>query len=434
MDSAGGCVAAGRGLGDGGGAGSARARRDQHRGQSHLRRRVRLAVGDAPDAVGSRYDRHLLHQLRPRGEFVLLPDLDADHDLFDAGNEVGGHTLHHVDLTKLSTTEAQHEVKQIVQDCGYTSGRDVGNINSISVCTTCPYAETIPPRDPFALRTLEPATSITKLSDLQTYVTNAENNGGGWLILVFHGICDNSCTSSNSLSPAIFTAFLDWLQPRSASGTVVQTVGQVMSGTPPPLPGPDTTPPTTSISCNGTSCSGWFATAPMNVALSATDTGGSGVAQTVDTTDGTDPAVSGSATLYTGPFAVTETTMVRFYSTDVAGNVEQTRSQQVAIDTAAPTVSITQPADGSSYRRNTSVLVAANAADSGTGSGAPSGVARVTFYLDGTNELATVTSSPYQFTWKIRPSLQGLHTLTAVATDVAGKSATSAPVRVTIQK
>ena len=173
------------------------------------------------------------------------------HDLYNAGNEIGGHTLHHADLTRVSSTEAQREVcddrtaligqgfsavtsfaypyaavdntaEQIVQNCGYTSGRGVGGISSGNVCGDCPYAETIPPGNPNNLQTPEAADSSTTLSQLQSYVTNAESHGGGWVVLVFHGICSNSCTGSNSFSPTIFTAFLDWLQPRSANGTVVQ--------------------------------------------------------------------------------------------------------------------------------------------------------------------------------------------------------------------
>jgi len=394
------------------------------------------------------------------GYYMTWPQL---HDLYNAGNEIGGHTVDHKNLTQLSTADATAEVcndrtnllnngfspvtsfaypyaasntsvEQIVQGCGYSSGRTVGNINSITVCTNCPYAETIPPRDPYYLRTPEGATSSTTLSDLETYVTNAETHGGGWVILVFHGICDNSCTSTNSLSPSIFTAFLDWLQPRSANGTVVRTVGQVMNGTTPP-PGPDTTPPATTISCNGAACSsGWYTTTPVTVSLSATDTGGSGVAQTKYTLDGSDPSTSAAAIAYTRPFTVSQTTTVRFYSVDVAGNAEQPKAQLIQIDAAAPAVSITAPAGGSSYKRGTSVTVSATATDNGTGSGAPSGVAQVVFRLDGTTTLATDTSAPYQFTWNTRKASFGQHALTAVATDRAGNSTTSAPVTVTITK
>jgi peptidoglycan/xylan/chitin deacetylase (PgdA/CDA1 family) len=186
------------------------------------------------------------------------------HDLFNAGNEIGGHTLHHTNLLSVSRATATTEVcddrtnlidngfapvksfaypeaasdasiEQIVQGCGYGRARTVGNINSITICKTCPYAETIPPQDPYYLRTPDAVDSGTTLSTLQTYVTNAETHGGGWVVLVFHGICDNSCTGTNSLSPWIFMAFLDWLAPRSANGTVVRTIGQVMGGAPTPI-------------------------------------------------------------------------------------------------------------------------------------------------------------------------------------------------------
>jgi peptidoglycan/xylan/chitin deacetylase (PgdA/CDA1 family) len=373
------------------------------------------------------------------------------HALADAGNEIGGHTLHHKDLTKLSTTEATTEVcddrtnlidngfspvtsfaypyaannttaEQIVKGCGYGSGRDVGSIYHPTECPSCPYAETIPPRNPYALRTPEPAVTGTTLAELQADVTNAETHEGGWVILLFHGICDNSCTSTNSLSPSVFTAFLDWLQPRSANGTVVRTVGQVMGGTSPPPPGPDTTPPTTTIACNNGSCSNWYK-APVSVSLTATDSGGSGIDKTLYTTDGSDPATSGMT--YTGPFTIAQASTVRFFSTDKAGNVESTRLQLIQLDTAVPTVNLTQPSIGSSVPRGSQVALTATATDSA------SGVAQVAFFVDG-KALGTDTASPYELAWNTRKTSFGQHTLTAVATDRAGNSATSPGVTINI--
>jgi peptidoglycan/xylan/chitin deacetylase (PgdA/CDA1 family) len=196
----------------------------------------------------------------------------------------------------------------------------------------------------------------------------------------------------------------------------------------------DTTPPATTISCNGSGCSsGWY-NAPVTVALSATDgTGGSGVNATYYTTDGSNPQTSSTAIVYTGPFNVSQTTTVKYYSADLAGNLESVKSQQVQVDGTAPTVSISSPSSGSSFTQNTKVTVSASAADLGSGSGAPSGIASVTFYLDGTTKLGTDTSSPYSLSWNTSKVAKGTHTLTAVATDVAGNSATSAAVTVTIK-
>jgi peptidoglycan/xylan/chitin deacetylase (PgdA/CDA1 family) len=359
------------------------------------------------------------------------------------GQEIGGHTLEHVDLTSVSLAEAQHQacddrtnllnhgfspvtsfaypygtfnttVKQVVEGCGYTSGRSAGGF------PTGVYAESIPPLDRYATRVAQPADQ--QLAGLQRVVTQAENNGGGWVQMVFHEVCD--CPDAPlATTPATLSAFLDWLQPRSANGTQVQTVGQVMGATP---PGPDTTPPSTTAYCNGAACSSWYRNS-VSVTLAASDAGGSGVDKTFYTTDGSDPTSSSSRITYANPFTVTQTTTVRFSSTDKAGNVEPARSQAVRLDTVAPTVSLTSPATGASIPRGTVVTVAANATDTG------SGVAQVTFAANGTT-LGTDTTAPYQISWNTRKTSFGQQTLTAVATDVAGTSTTSAGVTVTIIK
>ncbi len=377
------------------------------------------------------------------------------HDIGAAGNEIGGHTLNHTDLTTVGLSTAQHEVcddrqallgqgfapllsfaypyaaynataEQVVQSCGYASGRGVGGVVSGNVCGGCPYAETVPPQDAFALSTPESADSSTSLAQLQTYVTQAETHGGGWVILTFHGICSNSCTGTNSLNPAIFTSFLDWLQPRQADGTVVRTVAEVMGVGNPPPPGP----PVTSIRCDGSACSsGWYRTSPVTVSLTAVDADGSAIAGTRYTTDGSDPVTSPTATAYTGPFPVSSTRTVRYYSTDVDGHAETPKTQSIQIDTAAPAVSLTSPAGGSSYNRGATIPLAATATDTGG-----SGLAQVVF-RDGTTVLATIVTPPYQYSWVTKRNAKtSSHTLTAVATDGAGNTTTSTPVVVTISR
>jgi hypothetical protein len=196
----------------------------------------------------------------------------------------------------------------------------------------------------------------------------------------------------------------------------------------------DRTGPATAISCNGAACStGWYRTTPMTVTLAATDTGGSGVRATAYTTDGSDPKTSPTAKAYIGAFTVSQTTTVRYYSSDVAANLETTKAQQVRVDAAAPTASLTSPAAGSSFTRGTRVTVTATATDQGTGSGAPSGLTSVAFFLDGTRSLGTDATSPYALTWNTSNVVRGTHGLTVVATDAAGNSVTSATVTVTIR-
>src|SRR5262249_1744196 len=112
-------------------------------------------------------------------------------------------------------------VSQIVQDCGYNSARGVGSIRSLHDCQLCDLSEPIPPPNPWKTRTPDPVVTGTTLSELQTYVTQAELGGGGWVQIVFHHICD-ACDQYSITQPTL-QAFLDWLQPRAASGTVVKT-------------------------------------------------------------------------------------------------------------------------------------------------------------------------------------------------------------------
>ena len=349
------------------------------------------------------------------------------------GNEIGGHTLDHTDLTTVSTAEATRQicddrsaliargypttsfaypygrytstVRSIVSSCGYRSARRVQGVG----CSGCPKAEAIPPADPFALRAPPSLRTTTTLAGLMKYVTDAEAAGGGWLILTFHRIC--FACDDYSVSEANLTAFLDWLQPRAAAGTVVKPVGAVMDGAP-----ADTTPPVSTIRCDGATCGGWYGGAPVTVTLSATDSQ-SGVAQIRYTTDGTDPAVAGH--VYTGPFTLSANATVKWFARDVAGNSEPGRSQDVRFDTTAPSVAITEPSDGATVsRRNT---LRATATDG------QSGVKSVAFYANG-SLLGTSTAAPYSVTWEARR--HETYRLRAVATDAVGNTATSAPVTV----
>jgi len=88
-----------------------------------------------------------------------------------------------------------------------------------------------------------------------------------------------------------------------------------------------------------------------------------------------------------------------------------------------PTVAITSPAEGTSYKEPATITVTATASDSdGT-------VQRVVFYANG-QPIGASTTSPYSATWSNVPA--GLYTLTAIATDNQYATTTSAPVHVVV--
>ena len=92
------------------------------------------------------------------------------------------------------------------------------------------FAETIPPADPYATRTPADPKQGTTLSTIEGYVTAAEQNGGGWVQLTFHHIC-NGC-DPYSITAADMQSFLDWLNTQVTSGAVaVETTEQVIGGT-----------------------------------------------------------------------------------------------------------------------------------------------------------------------------------------------------------
>jgi hypothetical protein len=94
-----------------------------------------------------------------------------------------------------------------------------------------------------------------------------------------------------------------------------------------------------------------------------------------------------------------------------------------ASDTTAPTVAVTAPGPGATV--SGTVALAASASDN-------VGVASVQFRVNGANVGAADSSSPYTASWNTTGLAAGTYTVTAVATDAAGNTATSAGVSVTI--
>jgi hypothetical protein len=112
---------------------------------------------------------------------------------------------------------------------------------------------------------------------------------------------------------------------------------------------------------------------------------------------------------------------------DAAGNVQESAATTITIanpvpDVTAPIVSVSSPAGGSTV--SGTVTVSANASDNIR-------VVGVRFQLDGANLGNEDTAAPYAASWNTSTAGNGAHTLTAVARDAAGNTA-SASVSTTV--
>lgn len=338
------------------------------------------------DGLESQYQLAFLHALQPHNMtgtfFINTGNISNVNDagamnwsqitaLNNAGNEIAGHTLDESNLTTDDTQTATTEVCQdrqnlvnhgfyptsfaypfgatnatvesIVHGCGYNAARSAGGIDVSGPGQGPAYAETIPPKDPLAIRSVyhPPGPNGTnsppiQLSDMQAQVNGAAQNGGGWVILTFHQVCDQTLDPSDYSScignwgpveVSTLNSLLDWLQnagqPGGApAGTVVKTVSQVING-------PDTQAPITTLECDGSPCQSSTYNGSTTVSLSPKDPGGSGVKATYYTTDGSTPTTS--SPVWNQPFTITQPTTFKFFSVDNAGNVEAVNTQTVQV-------------------------------------------------------------------------------------------------------
>jgi peptidoglycan/xylan/chitin deacetylase (PgdA/CDA1 family) len=202
--------------------------------------------------------------------FVITGAIGAPHYfsrsdlrwLAAAGDEIGGHTVSHLDLLNTSPAEARRQLcagrdvltrwgyqvtsfaypdgaynaatEALVRGCGYSGARIAGGLRS-GGCPDCAVTESTPPANPYAIRTAGHVDTSWTLADLQQVVIGAEQGGGGWVPLIFHHICAGSNCGELSISASTFGAFVQWLAQRAGQGTVVRTMHQVLGGPARPL-------------------------------------------------------------------------------------------------------------------------------------------------------------------------------------------------------
>jgi len=174
----------------------------------------------------------------------------------------------------------------------------------------------------------------------------------------------------------------------------------------------------------GSPASGAVFAAPASITISATAADADGTVAKVDFLDG--GTLVGTATA--APYGVAlanvaaGTHSYTARATDNQGAVTTSAAVNVTVD-AAPAVSLNAPAANAVFTAPASVGLSATATDT------VGVITKVDFY-QGTTLIGTATAAPYNFTWTNVAA--GAYSLTAVATNDAGQTATSAAVPITV--
>jgi hypothetical protein len=144
---------------------------------------------------------------------------------------------------------------------------------------------------------------------------------------------------------------------------------------------------------------------PVNVILAANET-----ATIKYTVDGTDPVISATAVLYTVPINIATTTTLKYYATDLAGNVETVKTGLYTIHVADLVASVSINA-GAALTKNTAVTLTLSATDA-------AGVSFMRFSNDGITYSADVAYAT-SAAWNLSTG-DGLKTVYVRFTDGAG--------------
>jgi hypothetical protein len=242
--------------------------------------------------------------------------------------------------------------------------------------------------------------SLARTAAITTSVNPLEIGGDSIFGQFFQGVIDEVRIYNRPLSPA-----------------------EIQSDMTLAVPGrPDTTRPAVTITTPTRSASYVTATSVLTVGGTASDN--VGVAQVTWSNDrgGTGTATGTTSWKAAGIVLLPGTNVITVTARDAAGN-SGSSTLTVTYDSAAPTVSITEPLTATVV--SSTVTVTATATDD-------IGVAGVQFLVDGALLATEITTSPYTIAWNTALVTNGPHVLSARARDSAGNTTSSADVLVTV--
>ena len=130
----------------------------------------------------------------------------------------------------------------------------------------------------------------------------------------------------------------------------------------------------------------------------------------------------GGRDIYTGPFALKDGEYtVTYRATDKAGNVSDTKSENIKVDTLSPSCAVTEPTKDFiqiGFTKDQTAKVSGFAEDGG------SGVASESLFM-GSEEIAKGKGGTISCEWKVADAKPGIYEVKVVSTDNAGNTGTS---------
>jgi chitodextrinase len=210
----------------------------------------------------------------------------------------------------------------------------------------------------------------------------------------------------------------------SGNSTTASAISVTVNNVP-----PDTTAPAVNITApaNGATVSG-------TTAVSASASDNVGVAGVQFRLDGANLGAEDTSSPYSVSWNTASASegshSLTAVARDAAGNTTTSAAVNVTVDnvppsdTTPPAVSMTAPANNATVS-GSSVTVSANASDNVA-------VAHVQFRLDGSSLGPQDANSPYSYNWNTTTLANGPHTLTAIATDSSGNTATASSITVNV--
>src|SRR4029077_16628218 len=121
--------------------------------------------------------------------------------------------------------QVNRTLQDLARRCGYNSALGTGQLRGAGLCLHCAWAETIPPRNPYLLRTPIEVDSVGTTWSPATFekiVTGAQRHGGAWIFFPIPAVWPQTCALGWPRPER--DSVLGWRARHAGHGVSVRTV------------------------------------------------------------------------------------------------------------------------------------------------------------------------------------------------------------------